>query len=237
MHYAPENELGVVFLFADYAKKRRFRVEAIRPSFPDCIAYKKVGGREKRVRIEFELKSRNFKAHRHSPRGCDCIVCWEDNWPGAPPSLQIIELRREYGLGRNVWIQSVAEDYKNELSRTKSDTWSVAPSASKGDLVLFYRTSPDKCIKDLYRLTGPARKTRTPGWKKGTDFMAPIRLVCRLKAPVFLEDLQRHRALKTAGFVRGLMRGRPKATEYWPDLHDLIVRRNPSVKKALQPYV
>lgn len=35
-----------------------------------------VGGRWERVRIEFEHKSSNFD---HDPKGCDIIVCWEDN--------------------------------------------------------------------------------------------------------------------------------------------------------------
>jgi hypothetical protein len=51
LRLAPENEQGVVFLFAHLAKKWRLRVEEIRQEFPDCIAYQKTHGREKRVRI------------------------------------------------------------------------------------------------------------------------------------------------------------------------------------------
>jgi len=53
---------------------------------------------------------------------------------------------------------------------------------------------------------------------------------------VYLEDLRRHRILKTAGFVRGQMQGRPNASEYWTYLYDLIVRRNPPAKKSLAKY-
>jgi hypothetical protein len=57
MEYAPNNELGVVFLFAHVAKRLQLRIEEMRPSFPDCIAYKRIGDREKRMRIEFEFGS------------------------------------------------------------------------------------------------------------------------------------------------------------------------------------
>jgi len=69
------------------------------------------------------------------------------------------------------------------------------------------------------------------------DHFAPIRRVCRLAAPVFLDDLKRDKILSTAGFVRGSMQGRPNASEYWPYLHDLIVRRNPGVRLKLRKYL
>jgi hypothetical protein len=102
MNYAPENELGVVFLFAHLAKRWRLRIEEIKPGYPDCIAFLKSHGKEKRIRIEFEFKSKNFKNQGHPVQGCDWIVCWEHNWPDAPKRLNIVELRREFGLGFNV---------------------------------------------------------------------------------------------------------------------------------------
>ncbi len=36
--YAPENELGVVFIFSHLLKRWRLKVDKIRPGFPDCIA-------------------------------------------------------------------------------------------------------------------------------------------------------------------------------------------------------
>lgn len=68
------------------------------------------------------------------------------------------------------------------------------------------------------------------------DFMGPIRRVTRLKAPIFLEDLQNHRILSTAHFVRNQMQGRPNATEYRPYLFDLFVKHNPSLEKKLSRY-
>ena len=110
LHYAPQNEMGVVFLFPHMLKKLRLTIDEIRRQYPDCIAYQKVGGGQKKIRIEFEFKSRNFKSQKHDPKGCDWIVCWEHNWPDIPKHLKVVELRKEFGLGFNVWIQPVYPD-------------------------------------------------------------------------------------------------------------------------------
>jgi hypothetical protein len=212
------------------------RIESIQARFPDCIAYQKVQGRERRKRIEFEFKSRSFLDHGHDPKKCDCIVCWEHNWPGVPRNIEIIELRREYGLGFNVWIMPTTGDYKDLLAKTNAnDGWSMPSQCHKGDLILYYFTSPERRIEHVFRATGRATKCRA-GWKPGMDWMGPIRRVCRLKAPVFFEDMKRHRQLSTAFFVRGFMQGRPNATEYWSYLYDMIVRRNPALKAKLRRF-
>ncbi|MCR4396311.1 MAG: hypothetical protein NUW07_06215 [Candidatus Saccharicenans sp.] len=121
LRYAPQNELGVVFLFAHIAKRKGFRIDEIRPSFPDCIAYRNTGKGEKEIRIEFEYKSRNFIQQGHNPKACDCIVCWEHNWPGVPKNIEVIELKKEFGLGFNVWIQPVGGEFSDILEETKHD--------------------------------------------------------------------------------------------------------------------
>jgi len=81
LDYAPENEFGVVFLFSTLAKKQfGLRVERIKSSYPDCIAYRG----ENKVRLEFEYRSRNFAGHHHDPKKCDWLVCWIHDWPGCP---------------------------------------------------------------------------------------------------------------------------------------------------------
>lgn len=235
LHYAPENELGVVFLFAHLAPKWRLRIEEIRSAFPDCIAYQKAQGRENRIRIEFEFKSRSFSAHGHSPKGCDWVVCWEDNWPDAPAGIQIVELRKWYGLGFNVWIVPVRVPYNAELGRYNSISWSAPPQAHKGDLVLFYLTRPEMSIQHVFALRERATKVRA-GWRKGMDCMAEMKRVCTLKAPVFYEDLCQHRILRTSAFVRAQMQGRWNATEYWTHLYDMIIRRNPGDAKKLSKF-
>lgn len=245
MQYAPQNELGVVFLFSHLLKRFRLKIEQIRPQYPDCIAYQKTGNRESRVRIEFEYKSRNFYAHAHKARNCDWLVCWEHNWPGIPSRIRVIELRKYYGLGFNVWIQPVASPYKEALREIDlGDSWSVPSLAAEKDLVLFYATMPDACIEDIFKLDGPVRHLKANWrknvkggrWKSKSDYMGRIRRVRKLKSPIFLKDMQRDRILRTANFVRGSMQGRPNASEYWPYLYDKIVCRNPGVAVKLKPY-
>jgi hypothetical protein len=78
MMFAPTNEIGVVMLFALAAEALGFVIEATHSTFPDCYAWQCVApGRYRRVRIEFEYASTNFRIHRHDPRGCDLLVCWE----------------------------------------------------------------------------------------------------------------------------------------------------------------
>ena len=75
------------------------------PGFLTALLIKELARGEKRIRIEFEYKSRNFN---HDPRKCDWLVCWEDNWADAPEHLQVIELRKYFGLGVDIWIQPVS---------------------------------------------------------------------------------------------------------------------------------
>ncbi|MGE0640859.1 MAG: hypothetical protein AB7G12_13820 [Thermoanaerobaculia bacterium] len=200
--------------------------------YPDCTAIRD----GKRIRIEFEFRSRNFRQHRHDPKKCDWIVCWIHDWPAVPPHLRVVELRKEFGLGFNVWFQPVSGEYRATLAKAKrEESWSVPSQATEGDLLLFYRTAPDSFIRDVFRLDGPVQHVRA-GWKPGKDWMGPIRRVATLKAPLHLSQLREHRVLRTSGFVRGSMRGRYRATEYWSELYRMIVDRNPSLLKTLKTY-
>jgi len=51
--------------------------------------------RWEQVRVEFELRSANYRAHRHPMPGdskapADLIICWQHNWPACP--IEVIEL-------------------------------------------------------------------------------------------------------------------------------------------------
>ena len=95
MAHAPTNELGVLFLFGILAAGLGFRVERLQAAFPDCEAKREVApGKWELVFIELEIYSRNFKLHRHNPRGCHAIVCWKHNWPDCPEWLEVIELSK-----------------------------------------------------------------------------------------------------------------------------------------------
>ncbi len=95
LRHEPINELGVVFLFGMVAEQLGFAVEAIRAPFPDCIAKRRKdnkgnSGRLQSVRIEFEFRSSNFKAHKHDAAECDLLVCWTHDWPECP--IEVLEL-------------------------------------------------------------------------------------------------------------------------------------------------
>lgn len=53
--------------------------------------------------MEFEFRSSNFKAHGHSIKDCDVIICWEHDWADCP--LEVIELRSAILDMKNVSIR------------------------------------------------------------------------------------------------------------------------------------
>jgi hypothetical protein len=67
-------------------------------------------------------------------------------------------------------------------------------------------------------------------------YFAPIRRVATLGAPIHLAELRTHPILKTAGFARGSMQSPVRVTPHWPELHDMIVQRNPAVRSMLSAY-
>jgi hypothetical protein len=234
LDYEPRNELGVVFLFAAMAKRYGVRVERVQDTFPDCIAVQRATG--KRIRIEFELLSRNFQLHRHDPRKCDWIVCWENNWPDAPKRPHIYELCRDYSKGFNVWIQALRAKWREDLGRDRPGwKWSVPRRAHQDDLLLVYRGRPDRAICDIFRLAGPV-EFRQAGYREGKDYMGPLRRVCTLEAPLHLAALKAHPLLRDAGFVRADLQGRPKVSAYWHILHRMILERNPGLRRALRGF-
>jgi hypothetical protein len=237
MEYAPMNELGVVFLFSRIAKRLQFRIVEIRPQFPDCIAYRRTGDKEKQCRIEFEFRSSSFKAHGHDPALCDMIVCWHYDWPDVPRAIEVIELKRFFGLARKVWIQQAIKSQQQYLDRLQKINWALSKRTTSGDLLLMYRCHPICAITDLFAFTGKALRRETADWREGDCFAGEITKICRLSSPVFLSDLRQHKVLQTASFVRRNMQGIGlQATEYWPYLYDMIVERNPAAGKALRTF-
>lgn len=93
LDHAPMTESAVIFLFGLVAEELGFILDAVGMPFPDAVGRRRMADGWRHVRIEFEYRSRNFREHGHDPKGCDLIVCWEDNWPESP--LEVLELRRE----------------------------------------------------------------------------------------------------------------------------------------------
>jgi hypothetical protein len=185
LQYAPQNELGVVFLFSAIAPKLRLKVERIQPGFPDCVGYQKAGFGDKKIRIEFEYRSSSFRAHKHKAAGCDWIVCWEHDWPEVPPRIKVVELRRHFGLGFKVWIQGVIGKGQQEWLPTVNHAhWGLSKRTSPGDLLLMYYTSPACCIHDVFLRTGDL-EVGEAGWRDGLCYFGEIKRVCRLESPIF----------------------------------------------------
>jgi len=238
LQYAPENELGVVFLFSRIAKRLQFRIEKIRAAYPDCIAYRHAGDRQKRVRIEFEFRSSNFKAHKHDAEECDCIVCWDHDWPGVPDHIEVIELKRFFGAPFKVWIQVAIKSQWPYLDKGARLSWALSKRVTHGDLLLMYRGYPACAITDVFRFTGHELEEGTADWRDGMCVAGRITRVCTLESPVFLSDFRQHNVLKTASFVRANMQGTGGllVSEYWPYLHSMIYERNPKARKVLARY-
>jgi hypothetical protein len=116
--YSPINENGVIFLFGKVAEDLNMYVEEIKPGFPDCIGRRFTGRGWERVAIEFEFNSRNFQTHKHDPKGCDIIVCWEHDWPDCK-DIEVIELRDRIKNMPNPPIRR-----PDEATGTK-DTWTL----------------------------------------------------------------------------------------------------------------
>lgn len=104
--FAPVNEAGVVHLFGLLWPRHRIAVEHMGTAYPDCRALRAesaAAGKWRRISVEFELRSSNFKAHGHDPAQCDLIVCWEHDWAECP--LEVMELKQ---LVSNVGVPDAA---------------------------------------------------------------------------------------------------------------------------------
>lgn len=71
----PQNEMGVIVLFAQQLKDLGLEIINIQPSCPDITINK--DGQE--YRIEAEYIASNFLIHEHAFDDCDIILCWEND--------------------------------------------------------------------------------------------------------------------------------------------------------------
>jgi hypothetical protein len=95
VRHAPVDVGGVIFLFGMVARELGFNVEAMSSGYPRCEAKRQIApGKWARLRIEFELESRQFRDAGRNPAACDLVVCWRDTWPDRPSSLDVLPLER-----------------------------------------------------------------------------------------------------------------------------------------------
>lgn len=249
LRYAPTNELGVVFLFSHLCKRMQLHIESIQAAFPDCIARQRVGGKERRIRIEFEYRSSNFRAHRHSVDGCDWIVCWEDDWPDVPASIKVVELRQFFGAVFNVWVLVLPpkEDWPAE------GKYGFGKRVTKGDLVLVYEWSPKMWFRQVYAVVGecePPNKDGRYGRKAQLHSKYNIvergepvlfgRYVHRLRRVCILQHPLTRKSLATDKLIHGdpvfSQKANRKITEHWWRIYERIVRKNPDCIAVLEPF-
>lgn len=260
LRYAPVNEAGVVFLFSHLCQRMQLHVESVQAGFPDCIARQRVGGQERRIRIEFEFKSSNFRAHRHPVDGCDWIVCWEHDWADVPATLTVVELRRYFGRGFNVWA-SVGPAVEEWPSRGEC---AFRKRVAKGDLVLFYEAHPKQSISHIYQVADePGRERfRDPGRGYSDDGhlvrrVVPIPATCpdvpgrgyapaghrvhtlrrvvRLDPPLRIKSLETKRLAEVHRAVFATTHNRKLSAVWWL-LHDYLIERYPECADALEPF-
>ena len=231
MNYGPVNELGVVALFALLSKRLGFRIERIQARFPDCVASRRTARGWRRQRIEFEYNARSFAAHRHKARDCDVVVCWENDWPNAPPGLEILDLRRQVEP-RRVWFQSVDHRNWDLLDQRGRFWWSLPRLAKKDDLILFWHVRPRHDLRHVAILRDNATSKGARGWRWGGD----LRVLYRLDHPVTLAHIRSNAVLRNSTFVRSSFRGRLDVTPWWFELYRLISVLNPNLRTPLGRY-
>lgn len=245
MQYAPQGELGVVFLFSKLQRDLGYAsIIRISDTFPDCEALKYTG---KRVQIEFEFRSKNFLV-QHKPKGLKrvkSIICWEDNWPPRKRNLlkkhrvEIIELRRSFGLGRIICFHVVRKAYQKDylewLNRgPKTDTLPCHQSAKKGDLMLDYIGAPESYIKGMELLTSDAYPAKSGNF----PYRAKIRRIATLKTEVHMSNLKSEKSLVGAFFLKqGGLEGWPRVNEYWPQISTIILRRNKTLAAKIKRFI
>jgi hypothetical protein len=246
MQYAPQGELGVVYLFSKLQRELGYTaITRIRDAFPDCEAIRHNG---ERVRIEFEYKSGNFLNH-HKPvnqklKDIDAIICWEDNWPAEKRSLinkhrvEILDLRKHLGLGSNVWFHVVKKHYQKDFLRDlrrepKTLHWPCHKSAKKKDLLIDYIGAPGSYIIGIKLLTSDAYLTKNDDFK----YRAECRRIAVLDKPIHMNKMRSEKSLIGAFFLKpNGLQGSPRVTEYWPQLSELILRLNPKLKSKVREY-
>lgn len=247
MVHAPENEQGVVLLFAKLHRRLGFpTIDEIKTGFPDCWAFHKTASGSKRTWIEFEFKSSSFRSHlaqlKHVRPRKGYLVCWEHNWPGCEEFVEVIDLRHQANVGRRVFLQSTRPNYQAELDEISRswkhyETWTVPYRSKPGDILLMWRAGTPGTARrygvDHNRLQSLANifeVTSFPTEDKNWRRKAYVRQIAFLDNPLRLDQLRSDPVLQNAPFVRASMQGQPDLTPYWWRIHHLLLDLNPKLK-------
>lgn len=142
-----------------------------------------------------------------------------------PASLKVIELRRYYSQGFNVWVVVYPPDY-DWPART---THLFGKRVSKGDLVLVYEWWPRRWFRQIYTVTSDAEARRKDG-----RYVHSLRRICSLEPPLHVKALEAD-PLIPVDDVFGQKFNR-KITDHWWRVYELLVRKYPDCAKALAKF-
>lgn len=236
MDNEPRNEAGVIILFTLRMKQLHFSgIVRTQGRFPDCVARR----RGENVNLEFEYKSKTFKAHGHlkklGQRKCT-VVCWGDNWQNPPKNIKIISLSRELGLSNRVRLTHAKQERSIrflDTSPKKTCDWSMPAGTRKGDLLIVWRSGRNQSrFQDIFQALGDATpKYGFSGWGK-------CRIISHLRNPVTMQDIRNHKELGKSPMVKSafFMGSNKELTPYWTWLYQLTVERNPEVRRVLKRF-
>ena len=191
--YEPVNEQGVILIFGMICEDLNIIIEEIKTTFPDCIARQRYGDIWKKIRIEFEFKSSNFKEHNHDPDLCDIIVCWEHDWKDYPKSkLDVISLQEEVEDLRKIDEETSKTEIEDE------DDLSLREEERKIKEVFSRWNSPTN-TKDIFYSIDPIIKEISPT----TIWMKPVKWSFNYYSPthVFVWIAPQKRALAVGYYV------------------------------------
>ena len=96
--FEPTNEAETIELFKLAQGWLGWCIVIEMRGFPDAVIENENG---QRLAVEFEYRAKNFDYHKHDPGGCDLVVCWANDWPGA--SLPVWALQDNIPPGFLVW--------------------------------------------------------------------------------------------------------------------------------------
>jgi hypothetical protein len=134
-----------------------------------------------------------------------------------------------------VWIQQAIKGQWDYLDEDDVLHWQLSKNVTPGDVLLMYRCAPCSAITDIFTFSGDSVSRRDADWRDGEFYGGRIRRICHLDSPLFLQDMRRHKVLRTSPFIRRNMQGLGLlATEYWPYIYEMVVERNPGVARQLK---
>lgn len=84
----PDNEAETIELFKLGIPRLGWRLAHLQTPFPDAVIENAQG---QQLIAEFEYKAKNFREHKHDPKGCNLIVCWHNDWPDSPLPIWALE--------------------------------------------------------------------------------------------------------------------------------------------------